>query len=416
MFKWLMKIGFFTSIFTLIDTRLLSSPTIWFHYLIIVPLLACLISYYKLIPKYLLVISSIFFIIGIYQSLNGNNTIGLFIKVFSSLFFLVLFFYFYIRYHSFDVDKLFQFYINCTIFTASFFFFQLLCFKLGISFVYDLSYINLRYLVDKDVGFIPLAFLTEPAHLALVLCPAAFIGVHNLLMRKKVFMGYVSSALVVGAVIFCGSSTGYLGLLLSFIFIAISYRAFSVLLGASVFSVVGFLLIYTYNPKFTTRVDDSMEIFLGTNLTEATMKNLNASTMILYNHFIIASSNFKDHPFAGTGLGSHPVAFYKYTPFDNDYWWFEMNKEDACSLLFRMMSETGVVGLALLLFFLARFSTSKKRSINNTNWLISKSVIVLMIPALVRNGSYLLAGVPFFLLLYYYTFKDNRARVEQAVT
>jgi hypothetical protein len=66
---------------------------------------------------------------------------------------------------------------------------------------------------------------------------------------------------------------------------------------------------------------------------------------------IVAEQNFLLNPLLGGGIGSHPVAYEKYSPFREEG--IEgVNAQDASGLLLRLMSETGLLGTGILLFVL----------------------------------------------------------------
>jgi hypothetical protein len=330
------------------------------------------------------------------------------VKVVAGILFMTLFFFYYIKHKDYNIQGVFKDYMYGAAFTSFFFLLQIVCFWIGFRPVYDLSYLGIRYNIDPEHGFQPAAFLSEPAHLAFAIMPATLVAVHNLLKKKKLFVNFFSSLAIVATMLLSTSSTGYIGLFLCVVVIAINYRALFFLVTSTAIAFFCFLLLYNNVPKFRLRTDDSLAIFVkGTVSNEQQLKS--GSTMILYNHFIIASQNFRHHPLTGTGLGSHPFAFSKYSQFTEDeIWWAEMNKEDACSLFLRLLSETGVLGLILLTFYLFKFGVNRKNSADNINWIISKALLVYFLCALLRQGNYLHSGLPLYILLYYYVYFVNK--------
>ena len=51
----------------------------------------------------------------------------------------------------------------------------------------------------------------------------------------------------------------------------------------------------------------------------------------------------------------------------------------------------------------------KNRSQNETNWLMSNAILVVILVYLMRQGHYFINGFPFFLWMYYYIRKKNVA-------
>src|SRR5690606_6654855 len=132
--------------------------------------------------------------------------------------------------------------------------------------------------------------------------------------------------------------------------------------------------------------------------------SLNTSSFTLLNNYLVAIESFKSSPIWGSGLGSHPASFDKYSLTKKFYLPFEdFNKADANSLLLRLLSETGLLGLGLFLFILIRFRCGNNHSLNR--WIISNGIFVMMIAGLLREGHYFHSGVPFFIFLYIYNYK-----------
>jgi hypothetical protein len=118
------------------------------------------------------------------------------------------------------------------------------------------------------------------------------------------------------------------------------------------------------------------------------------------------------HPLFGTGLGSHPTAFDKYSltnlagAVDIDF-----NKMDANSMFLRLMSETGLYGLSVMMLLLFKCWVFRHMTSDREIWVMSNSLVLIIILFLARQGHYFLNGFPFFLWLYYYTYKMNRGEV-----
>jgi O-antigen ligase len=130
---------------------------------------------------------------------------------------------------------------------------------------------------------------------------------------------------------------------------------------------------------------------------------------VLYNNYYIAKENFKRNPLFGTGLGSHPIAFDKYSlTKSSDVIQITFNKADANSMFLRLLSETGLYGVIFIIYFLVRHYFWRGKSADDENWIISNALAIIIILYLLRQGHYFLNGFPFFLWLYYYTWKINR--------
>jgi hypothetical protein len=94
---------------------------------------------------------------------------------------------------------------------------------------------------------------------------------------------------------------------------------------------------------------------------------------------------------------------------------FDNNKADANSLLLRLMSETGLMGLLFMVLLVIRCYV-RNDGIDDKHWIISGSILVLILLYLLRQGNYFLNGFPFFVWLYYYNKKvyleERESRLE----
>jgi hypothetical protein len=75
------------------------------------------------------------------------------------------------------------------------------------------------------------------------------------------------------------------------------------------------------------------------------------SSLALGANISVALANFTTHPLSGGGVGTHPLAYVRMAPD-----WIQLhptlnglNADDAASLLLRLLSETGLIGLGLYL-------------------------------------------------------------------
>ena len=126
----------------------------------------------------------------------------------------------------------------------------------------------------------------------------------------------------------------------------------------------------------------------------------------MFNNLHIAKENLIEHPIFGTGLGSHEAAFNKHTLTGKVIQYdFAFNKKDGNSLLIRLCTETGLIGVIFLIFISFKCFIWK---INNNELIkhkiISQGIFVLIILTLIRQGNYMLNGLPFLFLIYYYNY------------
>jgi len=127
------------------------------------------------------------------------------------------------------------------------------------------------------------------------------------------------------------------------------------------------------------------------------------SSFILYNNYHVAKENFKGNFLLGTGIGSHPIAFEKYSLANKiKVYGFNLNSADANSMLLRLISETGLFGVCIFLFIIIKFYIKRTDEEDTYHWLVSNGILIMILLNLFRQGHYFLNGFPFFVLLYIY--------------
>ena len=257
------------------------------------------------------------------------------------------------------------------------------------------------------------SILPEPSHYAFVLSPLLFIALERFFFRsrKTQLLTIWQSGFVIIGFLISLSSSGFILLIVCMILLGTSkFIAIRIWILAIVL-FFGLNFLYYNNDNFKTRVDNSFGLIFSDNKTDVNQSDFSSFT--LYNNFIIAYTNFLNHPFIGSGLGSHSLAYEKYSITRHDRSLSEnlssteLNTDDANSLFLRIMSELGSFGLILLFIFLFKNYSAKINTEFDLLWIINKASLVLIIGALLRNGHYFLMGLPLFILLYYYTCADK---------
>jgi O-antigen ligase len=173
--------------------------------------------------------------------------------------------------------------------------------------------------------------------------------------------------------------------------------------------VVLFFISYNYVNEFKLRVDAAKGLWIDKNFG---IKNTNNSSFVLYNNLNIAFESLSNHPFLGTGLGSHESAFKKYSLTKTMLNYnFEFNIKDGNSLFVRLCTETGLIGLIFVFYILIYgfiYKTNMSDSEENTHELISHSLFIILVLTLLRQGNYMLNGLPLIFFVYYYNGKNYK--------
>ena len=386
----------------------------YFHYIIFLLLFPFFLLKFGLPKK---IIGSIFilFVVGVLEIFLGNNTWPLFLKIFLGFVLSVSFYGYVLDYFKFDTQKIFSFYIKGAIIVSYIGLFQFVFYYLRFTPGYNFSWLFNKWgLVSGGFGIRVNSIFSEPAQCAIVLGPACFVAIYNLIPRnKKYLLTKYQSVLIIFVTFLTTSSTGYIGLLFILLFLLFNYGKISYFfLGVPVI-ILASVLLYNNVPDFKSRVDTSIALWIEGDFG---IENTNTSSFVLYNNFHIAQQNFLSNPFTGTGLGSHRVAYDKYS-LTNDQvdLVFNNNKADGNSLLIRLISETGILGVVFIFVFMRRFYVRRDPfNVDATFWIISNSVLIIIILFLLRQGNYFLNAFPLFMWIYYYARKNHLEQIKRA--
>jgi hypothetical protein len=375
----------------------------YFHYLIYLLLLPFFISRYGL-PRTPFQMLFIPLVVGAFEVGIGNNDIFLFVKIFGGILLSVSFYYYVMQYFDMNVERMFRLYLSWAYWCAIIGIFQFICYKAGFKPGYDYSAILNKgnFVVSGGVIRVSSIF-PEPSQLGIMLGPAAFICAINILRRKNYVYKNYQNIIILVALYLSKSSTGYLGLFFAIVIIGINL-GYLVYLFA--FLAIGFFAGYgLYNTvdEFKLRVDSSTSLWVDNDLS---YQNVSTSSFVLYNNAHVAWFNFKEHPLFGTGLGSHPIAYNKFSYTKKEVIHIkgiDSNMKDANSMFLRIMSETGLLGVIFILGIVFKCFVGFTADENDNHWIISGALLVIILLYLLRQGNYFLNGFPFFVWLYYYT-------------
>ena len=342
--------------------------------------------------------------VGLFYILLEENLPFTFLKVFGGVFITSLFFYGWIRHFKTDVLLIFKWYCYSCWLLVIIGIIQIFSFFIGFKYGYDFSwFLNKWGFVEGGViGLRVNSILSEPTYLATALAPVIYVSIHNLISKSTFLFNKFQSILILMIAILTTSSIGYLGILISILLCTETIRIRYILFGI-IITALTFTLAYNNVKDFRSRVDAAQGLWINNDYGIA---NTNNSSFVLYNNFHVAKENFIRFPFFGTGLGSHETAFKKFTltktllPYD-----FEFNVKDGNSLFIRLCTETGLLGLGFILLMLVRGFIYKVNSQNEDmlkHKIISQSLFVLLVLVLIRQGNYMLNGLPLLFLLYHY--------------
>lgn len=278
---------------------------------------------------------------------------------------------------------------------------QQVAFYMHIEVIYDL-----RWLVPTQSPPDPRLYRSatifgEPSDLARILLPMAFLALYSVLGRYRhnfnhdAFLTRREAIVVLLGFVVAFSSAGFIGLFLGVLLIWLEYRHDFRQIVVLLLGMIGFVLVYTQVDFFRIRMDDTLALLFdaGYDLGRA---NLSSQTIII--NFRIAIKSLIGSYGLGGGIGSHPISYSQFIgelPIENVTTF--LNKEDANSLLLRIMSELGVPGLVYLAAFLIRFWPKHSDGTDST---ISKMCVAVFMLRLLRQGHYFAGGVFFWVVVY----------------
>jgi hypothetical protein len=253
----------------------------------------------------------------------------------------------------------------------------------------------------------------EPSFLAFTFVPIIFLSLYNLTHKERYFLGKRWCVLFVVGYILTVSILAYLGIIL--IVLTLYFKNFSVKkLSFALFVFMGIFFLswiaYENLPLIKSRVDDTMYGVTNGIIKNEGYSKVNLSTYALLSNAYVTGQSLKDNFFTGSGLGTYSVIYDKYLPVDLKLF-YELSNKDANSLALRLLSETGIIGFSIFVFFLFKYRI-RDQSFFSTDqkilWILNASIFVMAILLLFRSGDYTASGRVLFFLIYYYSYRALR--------
>ena len=344
--------------------------------------------------------------------LLGNDTIVLAIKQLLGI--SISFTYYYSVLDTKEkANSFFKYYIYLSLAVAFLCIIQQIAFKLSLPIIYDLRWLIKDQLMPSIVHYRAAAIFREPSEVALILAPAAFSAMYYFVGKRNQFLKDNFSPLVMIMIMIgyvCTLSTmAFISIIIGslLIFFEFSRNIKSYLFFFVILAAIG--LMYSFIPDFKLRVNDSIRIMFSSDSSGS----VNLSNQTLKINEEIAFRSFKNTYGLGGGIGSHQVSYnkliglYKIRGIQ-----MYLNKEDANSQFLRLISELGVLGILIVLYFYKKY----RKYINEDElmYLLHKMCIIYFILRLIRYGHYFNDGMFAFVVLYmltsinYYTKKKEK--------
>jgi hypothetical protein len=373
----------------------------YFGYLIYLLLLPVFIIRYGF-SRWLTLLFIVLLFTGVFNIMVGNNTAALFFKVFTGLFLSYFFYYYVIIEFNFDIERLFKWYLTGCYIAALIGIFQFVSFQVGFTPGY-----NFRWVFNKwgltpggNFGIRINSVFAEPTHLGAVMAAAFFVSLYNVFRKEPVYITKFQSLVIIAVYILSFSGLGQAGIFLTLLFMAVSFGLARYILVLVPAAIVLFNIMYNNVSDFRERYDGLVQLYTTGRFV---LGKTHGSSFILYNNSHVAFENFKTNFIFGSGIGSHPIAFEKYSlAKDIKVYGFDFNSADANSMFLRLVSETGLFGVIVFFVIIVKCYVRRDERYDTYHWLVSNSILIMILLNMFRQGHYFLNGFPFFVILYYF--------------
>lgn len=326
-----------------------------------------------------------------------------------------LVFYQLIKYNNYNIKKLFSVYLNIAYFVALIGLLQWLAclsvvfgiFHQGrlIEHFYHFGYFLTNwYITFSHLSIRINSIMPEPFSLCLVLIPALFTSISSLLRGSYELITKKRSILIICVYLLTFSTTGYIGIIIAIMILFLNYsKKRNIFIAIFIAFITSTIFFYALEDT-RDRVGDIVKFAKG----ETDWQKTNQSTYTYLRNLLTTTDVIKNNVLFGNGLGSHRVSFDAFTKKHNIVMpdrFFVLNREDANSLLLRLLSETGLIGVILFLIFIAKYYIKRKNGPSIIYWVINNGILILFIIRLIRQGNYVSEGFFFFFWMYYFTNK-----------
>lgn len=323
-------------------------------------------------------------------------------------------FYFLIVHENKDILALFDKYVRVAKVLAILGLIQVVLFLIGSGKIFLSVF---PWLKDYDVSTRLQSLTQEPSYIAFTFSPIVFCALYNLFYSTHYFMSRWWSVVFIVVYLLTQSTIAYLGLIVMLLLIYFrnfSYRKLQFLV-FFLFSVVVICAVaYRFMPGVRLRIDDTRRGLSSDFFRGDMFLRVNPSTYAILSNYYVTVRAFEENPILGNGFGTYEAQYDKQIPnkvrrVDRNY--LLLNRQDAASMGFRLLAETGLVGILLFLFFVWHYKCRRYTFYSSETdmvWMLNSGIFVLIMLALLRNGNYTVHGKILFLFLYYYSFLQWR--------
>lgn len=383
--------------------------TIYWYYPVYLIVLACGVIFYHKINLNLAVFT---FLLWVFAPITTYYEVDAVIKQLVNVSFSLIALYYVFVLADFDLSNLVQKYVVVSKIVVVIGFVQVLM------FLFDKGQLYLsvfQFLKDSNITFRFQSVCQEPSYAGYVLAPVAFMSFHRIFYGSSEFLNRRWAFMIIGAYVLTFSLVAYVGIVLMVLmlyFKNFSYQRlylFGVLLAG-----IAFFSVFSYKniPLLRVRIDDTFFAYAGGITNYDIYTKVNLSTYAILSNLYVTTSTVAEHPMTGTGLGTYSIAYDHYLPARMKAF-STINSGEGSSMGFRLLTETGLLGFGLFLYFLYKFRIKGQpyeSPAMDLLWMMNTGIFVMTVLLLIRHGHYTTQGRLFFFLFYYFAY---RAYVEK---
>lgn len=361
---------------------------------------------------------SLFLFSNIISIVNKDNNFYLFVKQILGISLHALVFYLLVKLNLNDIKKIFSIYLAIVFYLCCYGIMQQISYILHYKHIVNLELHYFPWWLFENWRFTPLehsslmrvnSILPEPSSFCIAALPAFFVSLAVFFPEIKFkFLKKWKHAVIIIAFLMSFSTVGYFGIFCSLCILFFSSFKLRKALLAFFFLLLIVILFFTFSSSesigsdFNVRISQFFKVFFRVEKLE----RANQSTYTLLRNVHVTMYALQKNVVFGNGFGSHKISFgqhKQYSLIAEPQHIFLLNKEDANSLLLRLLSETGLVGTAFVFLFIYMHFLPKRRDPTGYLWIINNGILILFIARLLRQGHYFSEGFFFFIWLYYFT-------------
>lgn len=262
-------------------------------------------------------------------------------------------------------------------------------------------FFNIKIMTDYGQLFVD-SIAAEPSHFTVIILPAVIFGIFYFQKFKK------ETFILCLALLLTTSSTAYFVLLVMLLVIFRKFQYIILVVPLVYFIYTNVLLEYD---KFSSRFLGFQNYFQSRDLN----KVVTATSVSFLSNLEVAFESIKRNPLFGSGIGGHQemyTEYFKESAFKFSYL-YGLNSASGHSLLIRILSEAGIIGLFLTGWGIVKVTLLRA---DNYHRIISLACIAHFFGKALKLGGYFDYGTPFFAMILVFNYWDYKLSLKTSTT